>query len=95
VFADDSVKKITEITEITFFKDICIKDIACGYYFCVGVTDCDVYSWGSNRYGQLGLGSKLIKSMTPMAMGDWDVPIDYTGVIEIQVKPVKIYSIKK
>ena len=46
-----------------------VVQVACGRSHSLALTDCGVYSWGSNRFGQLGLGDSqrpvLARTSTP------------------------------
>jgi alpha-tubulin suppressor-like RCC1 family protein len=45
------------IKQIEYFKNIFIVDIACGGYHCLSISNkSEIYSWGSNEYGQIGNG---------------------------------------
>ena len=40
-----------------------ILSVACGKTHSLALTDCGLYTWGSSKYGQLGLGrDKLVNS---------------------------------
>jgi len=58
VFTPTKIEKVPE--------DVHWKQLACGYQYTIAVTDeGDVYSWGSNEFGQLGLGhTKMIDRPT-------------------------------
>jgi alpha-tubulin suppressor-like RCC1 family protein len=46
-------------TEITYFKDTAIKQIACGQLYTIVLTHSGkIYGWGQNYDGQLGLGDQ-------------------------------------
>ncbi|XP_054543881.1 probable E3 ubiquitin-protein ligase HERC6 [Talpa occidentalis] len=51
-------KKISLVpVEIKTFTDIKIIQVSCGHYHCLALSeDGQVFSWGNNNYGQLGLG---------------------------------------
>jgi alpha-tubulin suppressor-like RCC1 family protein len=42
-----------------------VVQVACGRSHSLALTDSGVYSWGSNRYGQLGTGPLLARTSTP------------------------------
>jgi alpha-tubulin suppressor-like RCC1 family protein len=48
---------------ISFFQNPSeILSLSCGKHFCICVCKNGVFSWGKNKYGQLGIGSKKTKS---------------------------------
>jgi len=49
--------------QILFFKNPeDIISVCCGYNFCICVCENEVFSWGSNNHGQLGIGNQIIQS---------------------------------
>jgi alpha-tubulin suppressor-like RCC1 family protein len=41
---------------------ISVLSVACGKTHSMALTDCGLYTWGSSKYGQLGLGrDKLVR----------------------------------
>ncbi|KAF5306974.1 hypothetical protein FQR65_LT07196 [Abscondita terminalis] len=42
-----------------------VLSVSCGKKHCLALTDCGVYAWGSNTYGQLGVGSLTCESPYP------------------------------
>ncbi|OCT71800.1 probable E3 ubiquitin-protein ligase HERC4 isoform X2 [Xenopus laevis] len=46
--------------------DIQIVQVACGHHHSLALSkESDIYSWGQNQYGQLGLGSEIKKESAP------------------------------
>ncbi|KAM4636375.1 putative E3 ubiquitin-protein ligase HERC4 isoform 2-T3 [Discoglossus pictus] len=51
---------------IKSLSDIQIVQVACGHHHSLALSkESEVYAWGQNRYGQLGLGYELKKESTP------------------------------
>ena len=52
-------------TKLIYFSNMKVEKIACGEAHCVAIikgihsNDRNIWSWGNNRYGQLGLGDKI------------------------------------
>eukprot|EP01084_Bolivina_argentea_P132095 233103_1 len=49
-------------TQIEYFckNNVKIKDVTCGQSHCIALSDnCKIYSWGSNYWGQCGVGKKI------------------------------------
>jgi alpha-tubulin suppressor-like RCC1 family protein len=45
------------ITQIDYFSNIFIVDIACGWNHSLSISNKgEIYSWGDNRFGQIGNG---------------------------------------
>ncbi|KAK4876051.1 hypothetical protein RN001_012473 [Aquatica leii] len=42
-----------------------VLSVSCGKKHCLALTDCGVYAWGSNSYGQLGVGPLTCESPYP------------------------------
>ena len=54
--------------EVLVVRRVSVISVHCGKQHSLAVTDCGLYSWGCNKYGQLGLGlspSLLLSSTTP------------------------------
>jgi len=61
-----NLEKSIKIEEIEFFKDKNIIDIFSGYHHSLAISkDGNIYAWGRNNYGQLGLGT-LKKQIVPV-----------------------------
>ena len=73
---------------LTALTGIRVVQVACGRSHSLALTDCGVYSWGSNRFGQLGLGDSqrpllaLARTSTPtwIAFRDSNSPDGAGGV---------------
>uniref|UniRef100_A0A8C3T474 HECT-type E3 ubiquitin transferase n=1 Tax=Chelydra serpentina TaxID=8475 RepID=A0A8C3T474_CHESE len=51
---------------IKSLSDIQIMQVACGYYHSLALSKgSEVYSWGQNKYGQLGIGYEFKKQASP------------------------------
>ena len=56
-------------TKLEYFLDMKVEKVSCGEAHCVAIVkdfhsnDKLVWSWGNNRYGQLGLGDKIKVSL--------------------------------
>jgi hypothetical protein len=54
---------------LSALRGLRVVQVACGRSHSLALTDCGVYSWGSNRYGQLGTGgghqAQLARTFTP------------------------------
>ncbi|CAM2117489.1 putative E3 ubiquitin-protein ligase HERC4 isoform X1 [Caretta caretta] len=51
---------------IKSLSDIQIMQVACGYYHSLALSKgSEVYSWGQNKYGQLGIGYEFKKQTSP------------------------------
>src|SRR5580704_13900561 len=48
-------KELVQLIISTYFHSFIIK-IKCGYYHSVLLFEKEIYAWGYNQYGQLGLG---------------------------------------
>jgi len=53
-----SIKNQSSIIQINFFKDLKIDQITCGYQHSIVLCEGEVYCFGRNEAGQLGLGNK-------------------------------------
>ncbi|XP_036192777.1 probable E3 ubiquitin-protein ligase HERC4 isoform X7 [Myotis myotis] len=54
------------IRNIKCLSDIQIVQVACGYYHSLALSKAsEVFSWGQNKYGQLGLGTDCKKQASP------------------------------
>ncbi|XP_045437769.1 probable E3 ubiquitin-protein ligase HERC4 isoform X5 [Pipistrellus kuhlii] len=54
------------IRNIKCLSDIQIVQVACGYYHSLALSKAsEVFSWGQNKYGQLGLGTDSKKQASP------------------------------
>ncbi|KAK5645427.1 hypothetical protein RI129_006727 [Pyrocoelia pectoralis] len=47
-----------------------VLSVSCGRKHSLALTDCGVYAWGSNSYGQLGIGSLTCESPYPQIVDD-------------------------
>uniref|UniRef100_A0A1Y1KHK1 RCC1-like domain-containing protein n=1 Tax=Photinus pyralis TaxID=7054 RepID=A0A1Y1KHK1_PHOPY len=47
-----------------------VLSVSCGRKHCLALTDCGVYAWGSNSYGQLGVGPLTCESPYPQMVGE-------------------------
>ncbi|VDO05441.1 unnamed protein product [Rodentolepis nana] len=65
----------SEPTIIEALQPLTVVAIACGYWHCACLTDTgDVYTWGSNEFGQLGCVS--INLERSRSMNDPTIPVD-------------------
>jgi alpha-tubulin suppressor-like RCC1 family protein len=49
---------------------VVVLSVACGKTHSMALTDCGLYSWGSSKYGQLGLGrEKQVSFLGPVLKG--------------------------
>ena len=44
---------------------VTVISVACGKAHSMALTDCGLYSWGSSKHGQLGLGRKVLMTKHP------------------------------
>ena len=54
--------------EVPVLRKVSVISVHCGKQHSLAVTDCGLYTWGCNKYGQLGLGlgpGLLVSSTTP------------------------------
>ncbi|XP_044159286.1 probable E3 ubiquitin-protein ligase HERC6 isoform X3 [Bufo gargarizans] len=55
--------------KITVLSDIRIIQISCGHFHTVALSeDCNVFSWGKNDFGQLGLGKQMPNQAIPQVV---------------------------
>ncbi len=58
-----------EIERINNFEDAVVKDISCGYYHNLALmNNGDVYAWGRNNCGQIGIGIGVEMQSTPIKL---------------------------
>jgi len=66
---DSQCKDFVIPTRLEYFLDMKVEKISCGEAHCVAIVkdihsnEKLVWSWGNNRYGQLGLGDEIKKSL--------------------------------
>lgn len=55
----DPSQEYASPTCVTYFETLKVKvsSVACGALHTIVLTDCGVFSWGSSRFGQLGIGN--------------------------------------
>ncbi|XP_054162770.1 uncharacterized protein LOC128960654 [Oppia nitens] len=66
-------KIISRPTRLDLFKDILaisVKSISCGSQHTLVLTDFGVYSFGSSRFGQLGVGNDVVFSRNPLIIDE-------------------------
>lgn len=87
---NDENKNPDNFSEISYFNnnDIKIKKVLSGsFYSCALSITNNLYCWGKNDYGQLGIGSTEYKSYVPKKVilndeiEDFDIGEEHTGVI--------------
>eukprot|EP00210_Caulerpa_lentillifera_P008643 g8243.t1 len=65
---DEETRELPESVEA--LKSEKVKSVACGSEHTVAVTETEVYTWGSNEFGQLALeDSTLLQSNVPRSIG--------------------------
>jgi alpha-tubulin suppressor-like RCC1 family protein len=67
-----------------------VVQVACGRSHSLALTDSGVYSWGSNRYGQLGTGPLLARTSTPtwIAVGGGGVGGSTTAASDVIITKI-------
>ena len=66
-------KQIQSPMRLDFFKEvlsISVKSISCGSQHSLVLTDFGVYSFGSSRFGQLGVGKDIVLSQNPLIISE-------------------------
>lgn len=74
---DHVIESIDQLYCISEFSKVKFKQIQCGYSHAVLIDEDDqVYSFGANLYGQLGVGIDHFKSVEPMPIPDVNDGLD-------------------
>jgi hypothetical protein len=66
---DGTTDECSKIKQIKYFLNIFIDDFVCGKFHCLSISNKrEIYSWGSNEFGQIGNGKSGndVMQLTPI-----------------------------